>query len=696
MSPAEHPNEPLPDANLLGRETSPYLLQHAHNPVHWRAWSAAALAEAQRLDRPILLSIGYAACHWCHVMAHESFEDAGAAAVMNELFVNIKVDREERPDIDSIYQHALALTGEQGGWPLTMFCTPKGEPFWGGTYFPREARYGRPAFKDLLRRVASVYRDEHASVVHNVSALRAGLARLNTGAEGDPVALETIDQAALQLVRHIDKDQGGTEGAPKFPQPPLFKLLWRAWKRTGDAQFRAAVTTTLTRMCQGGIYDHLGGGFARYSTDHQWLVPHFEKMLYDNAQILDLLADAWLETKSALYAARARETVGWVLREMIAEGGAFAATQDADSEGEEGRFYVWSEAEIDRLLGADAALFKSVYDVSAEGNWEGRTILNRRASDTLADPDSEAALGRARKILWQQREQRIKPGWDDKVLADWNGLMIAALARASLAFDEPSWLAAATRAFAFVAAHMSSAGRLSHAYRAGRLKHAGCLDDYANMIDAALALYEATGGDAYLAHAVEWSDATERHFADPDHGGYFFTADDVGDVILRTKSANDNATPAGNGVMIANLARLYCLTAEDGYRVRASAAITAFSGQLRTNLFGLATYLNSVELLETAIQVVLVGVVGEPGFEALRRAAYAASSPNRVVLLVDPAAVLPAGHPAQGKTYRGRAAAYVCRAMTCSLPIEQAAELRAALAPLPEPAAALAPGVGRV
>ena len=671
--------------NLLARETSPYLLQHARNPVDWHPWGADALAEAERLDRPILLSIGYAACHWCHVMAHESFEDATTAATMNALFVNVKVDREERPDIDSIYQHALALMGEQGGWPLTMFLTPKGEPFWGGTYFPNTPRYGRPAFRDLIQRVAEIYRDEKDSVSHNVAALKAGLARLNTGLEGDTVPLSLLDRAAHELVRHMDLRLGGTSGAPKFPQPPLLKLFWRAWLRTGETPFKDAVLVTLTRMSQGGIYDHLGGGFARYSTDESWLVPHFEKMLYDNAQLLDLLADAWLETKASLYAARARETVEWVLREMVAEGGAFAATQDADSEGEEGKFYVWSEAEIDRLLGADAALFKSAYGVSAGGNWEGSNILNRRPEATLADPDSEAALARARKILWRERESRVKPGWDDKVLADWNGLMIASLARASLVFDEPAWLAAAQRAFAFVAGRMVHAGRLHHAYRAGQLKHPGSLDDYANMIDAALAIHEATGDGNYLAHAVDWTRAVETHFPDAGHGGYFFTGDDVDDVILRTKSALDNATPAGNGVMIANLARLYYLTAEDSYRVRASAAIAAFSGQLRTNLFGLATYLNAVELLETAVQIVLVGFPGDTAFDSLRRAAYGSSQPNRIVTLQRPDASLPPGHPAAGKLQAGAAAAYVCRGTVCSLPLYNAAALRAALAPATAP-----------
>ncbi|HLI10191.1 MAG TPA: thioredoxin domain-containing protein [Alphaproteobacteria bacterium] len=670
--------------NQLASETSPYLLQHKNNPVAWRPWGPAVLEEARRLDRPILFSIGYAACHWCHVMAHESFEDPATAAVMNELFVNVKVDREERPDLDSIYQQALALMGEQGGWPLTMFCTPDGEPFWGGTYFPPEPRYGRPGFKDLLRRVAEIYHKEKAAVRHNVDALKEALTRLSRSESGGGISLAMIDQAARQLVAQVDMAQGGIGPAPKFPQAPIFKLLWRAYKRTGQEVYRDAVLVTLIRMSQGGIYDHLGGGFARYSTDAEWLVPHFEKMLYDNAQLLELLTGAWLETGNPLFAARVKETVGWLLREMIAPGGGFAATQDADSEGHEGRFYVWDAAEIDRLLDGDAQLFKTAYDVRPGGNWEGRTILNRMCSNGLADPETEAKLAMARQVLWRQRETRIKPGWDDKVLADWNGLMITALARAALAFDEAPWLDAARAGFAFVRDRMFHDGRLYHSYRNGRPRHAGNLDDYANMIEAALALHEATGDVAYLTHAEDWAEVVHRHFRDDADGGYFFTADDVTDVIIRTKTAHDNATPSGNGVMAGALARLFYLTGNDKYRRRAEAALAAFSGQLQRNVFPFATLLNAAELLARAVQVVLVGRPGEAEYEALRRAVYGTSQPDRIVQLVVPEAVLPTQHPAHGKgLVNGRAAAYVCTGMTCSLPITTPAGLRLALSPRP-------------
>ena len=482
------------DRNNLDRETSPYLLQHRDNPVHWQAWGPDALAAARAAGKPILLSVGYAACHWCHVMAHESFERPETAAVMNRHFVNIKVDREERPDIDSIYQTALALQGEQGGWPLTMFLTPEGEPFWGGTYFPPEPRWGRPGFVDLLARVAEVYAGDPAMVARNRDALRRGLAETAAppAPPAGPVAEITpalLDRISDRLLGEIDREHGGIGGAPKFPQTAILALLWRAHLRRNNADCGDAVILTLERMCQGGIYDHLGGGFARYSTDAAWLVPHFEKMLYDNALLIDLLTCVQAETGSPLLRQRLYETVGWVLREMRTAEGAFAASQDADSEGHEGRFYVWSEAEIDRLLGADSAAFKEVYGVTAGGNWEGSTILNRTPTRALLAPAAEEDLERSRQILFAARETRIKPGWDDKALADWNGLMITALARAGAALAEPGWIAACRQAFAAIENHMMTAdGRLRHSFRAGRAHHSALLDDYAALAQAALAL----------------------------------------------------------------------------------------------------------------------------------------------------------------------------------------------------------------
>ena len=435
--------------NRLARETSPYLLQHQTNPVDWWAWGPEALAEAKRSDRPILLSVGYAACHWCHVMAHESFEDDATARVMNELFVNIKVDREERPDIDQIYMAALHHLGEQGGWPLTMFLTPDGEPIWGGTYFPNSSRYGKPAFVDVLREIARLFREEPQKIEDNRAALMERLA----GAARKPgtvtLGVAELDNAARQLGGIIDPVNGGTRGAPKFPQAALFELLWRAGLRTGEPRYFAAVEITLDHICEGGIYDHLGGGFSRYSVDERWLVPHFEKMLYDNAQLLELLAIAHLRSGKPLYRQRAQETVAWLAREMTTGEGAFSASLDADSEGEEGKFYVWSYDEVLRELGTeDGEFFARHYDVTPAGNFEGHNILNR-LKPLPRTADDEARLAVLRAKLLAVRESRVRPGLDDKVLADWNGLMIAALANASLMLAEPSWLALA-RAGVFI------------------------------------------------------------------------------------------------------------------------------------------------------------------------------------------------------------------------------------------------------
>src|SRR5215470_3059978 len=399
--------------NRLARETSPYLLQHKHNPVDWWAWGTEALAEAKRANKPILLSVGYAACHWCHVMAHESFEDDATAQVMNDLFVNIKVDREERPDIDHIYMSALHHLGEHGGWPLTMFLTPAGEPVWGGTYFPNTARYGRPSFVDVLREVSRIFREEPANVEQNRKALMERLAQAAKPADRVTLGARELDGAAAAIGRAFDPVNGGFRGAPKFPQCPMLEMLWRAFARTRDDRFAAVVELTLERMSDGGIYDHLGGAFSRYSVDERWLVPHFEKMLYDNAQLLELLALAHARTGKPLFATRARETVAWLAREMATPGGAFAASLDADSEGEEGKFYVWSLAEIEEVLGQeDAALFARIYDVSAQGNFEGHNILNRLKSLELRDKTTEARLAEMRAKLLKRRAERVRPGWD--------------------------------------------------------------------------------------------------------------------------------------------------------------------------------------------------------------------------------------------------------------------------------------------
>jgi uncharacterized protein len=665
------------DRNRLDEETSPYLLQHKDNPVHWQPWGEATLAAAKAEDKPILLSIGYAACHWCHVMAHESFEDPQIAGRMNELFINIKVDREERPDLDAIYQHALALMGEQGGWPLTMFLTPAGEPFWGGTYFPPDQRWGRPGFPQVLEAMSHAYAQDRDKVTKNVVALREALQRLGSPERGDAIGPELLDRVAERLLRETDQLNGGIGSAPKFPQTGILELLWRAWKRTPQSPYRDAVIKALDAMCQGGIYDHVGGGFARYSTDARWLVPHFEKMLYDNAELVELMALVWQETRKPLYRERITETLGWVSREMLTPEGGIASSLDADSEHEEGKFYVWSEAEINAVLGERATLFKRFYDVTPEGNWEGKTILNRSSAPDRSDEETERELAACRALLLQARTSRVRPGWDDKVLADWNGLMIAAMANTGVVFERQEWIDTARRAFEFICRGMTGAdGRLLHSWRAGRARHPPSVDDYANLCRAALALHEATGSDDFLARARNWIAILDRHYWDDAAGGYFFAANDTKGLIARAKTAADSAVPAGNGTLVGVLARLAILTGEETYRRRAEAIVETFSGEIARNFFPLATLLNNIEILEKPLQIVVVGEKEDPASQPLLRAVYGVSLPNRVVLALPPGGSLPAGHPAFGKSaVGGNPAAYVCEGPVCSLPITDAKSL---------------------
>jgi uncharacterized protein YyaL (SSP411 family) len=655
--------------NRLARETSPYLLQHKHNPVDWWPWGPAALAEAKSNNKPILLSVGYAACHWCHVMAHESFEDDATAAVMNELFVNIKVDREERPDIDQIYMSALHHLGEQGGWPLTMFLTPDGEPFWGGTYFPKDSRYGRPAFTDVLREVARLFREEPQKIEQNRDALMSALAAKARPPQRVVVGRQELDHAALQLGSAMDPVHGGLRGAPKFPQCTMFENLWRAGLRTGEARFFNIVELTLERICEGGIYDHLGGGFARYSVDAQWLVPHFEKMLYDNAQLLELLALAYRRSGNDLFLTRARETVGWLTREMTTAEGAFCSSLDADSEGEEGKFYVWSLDEVTRLLGAeDAAFFAAQYDVSAGGNFEGHNILNR-LNVLPRSMDDEARLAVLRAVLHKERDKRVRPGLDDKVLADWNGLMIAALAQGGAMLGEAEWIALAQKAFDFIARNMTRGDRLGHSWREGRLLYPGLASDFAAMIRAALALYEATGERRFLEKALAWQATFDRHYANVSNGGYYLTADDAEGLVVRPAGTSDDATPNPNALAAQNLVRLAAFTGDHAWRETADRLIEGILASSGDNLLAHVGILNAVDLRLNAAEIVVTGADAQP----LLQAALALPFLTRMVLRAPATDALPAAHPAQEKLRAAQgAAAFVCVGDTCSLPVTTA------------------------
>ena len=676
--------------NRLANATSPYLLQHKSNPVDWYPWGDEAFAKAKAEDKPILLSVGYAACHWCHVMAHESFENETIAAQMNTQFVNIKVDREERPDVDALYMSALQSMGQHGGWPMTMFLTPDGKPFLGGTYFPPTPRYGAPAFPDVMNAVSKLYASEREKIDGNVAAIAQALARQSGVMEKKHAglySLEQLDYIAEHALDMMDTERGGTQGAPKFPQVMLHKFLWHTGVRAGNAAVQRAVLISLINMCQGGIYDHLGGGFARYSTDEYWLAPHFEKMLYDNAQLIDLLGLVWSATGETLFEIRLRETIDWTLRELGTGEGAFASTLDADSEGEEGRFYVWSEAEIDHVLGEGAALFKKIYDVSAGGNWEGHTILNRLNEQALLSNEDEMILAVARAKLVDARSARVRPGLDDKVLADWNGLMIAALASASVLFDEPHWLATAKRAYTFVLTHMQTVvkdqTRLRHSYRDGVVLDRDVIDDYAQMIRAALALHQATGEGRYLAEAIAWEETAEAHFWDRNAGGYFLSADDATDLMARTRNAFDNATPSGNGTMVENLARLYYLTGDESYRKKAETIIDIFMRYPLEHYINMPCVMMGFELLAQAAQIVVIGTADDPMRMTMARTAMLAGIPQTVLMQIEPGVNLPANHPATGKEMvDGRATTYVCVGQTCGLPLTDAAALKAYLADL--------------
>jgi hypothetical protein len=691
--------------NRLAHETSPYLLQHKHNPVDWWPWGPDALREAKRSNKPILLSVGYAACHWCHVMAHESFEDEQIAAAMNQLFINIKVDREERPDIDQIYMAALHHLGEQGGWPLTMFLTPEGEPVWGGTYFPKTARYGRPGFLDVMREIARLFRDEPQRIEHNRTALMAALATKSQPANQVVIGTAELDSAAIAIARAFDQTNGGLGRAPKFPQCSMLEVLWRAGLRQHEPRFFDLIELTLEHMCEGGIYDHLGGGFSRYSVDEKWLVPHFEKMLYDNAQILELLALAYRRSGKELFFQRSQETVNWLTREMSTSVGAFCASLDADSEGQEGKFYVWSRAEIEDALGPeDADYFARYYDVTSDGNFEGHNILNRlsylahapHSPDDRASgqqhgnvADNETHLAALRHKLLAIREKRVRPSLDDKVLADWNGLMIAALANAGATLAQPRWLAMAQQAFAFIERHMTRGDRLGHSWRGGKLLYPGLASDHAAMVKAALALHEATGTPEYLGRAFQWQKALDRHYIRKDTGGYYLTADDAEGLVVRPDSTIDEATPNPNGVAAQNLVRLAILTGDDIWRERADILFDGLLPTAAESMYLHASLINALDLRLRAIEIVAIGP------QADRFAAIALKLPflERVVVRAAKPEDLPPAH--SGRTTLlsdGQTVALVCAGATCSLPVTDPQQLMAAVAAARSGAAPPLPG----
>jgi len=674
--------------NRLAEETSPYLLLHKDNPVHWQTWGPDAFQEAETSGKPILLSIGYTACHWCHVMNHESFADADTAAAMNENFINVKVDREERPDLDQLYQAAAQAMGYQGGWPLTVFLNARGEPFFVGGYFPNEERYGQPPFKTVLADVSRRYREESDAVATNAGRVSEALAGQWSRDTRGPLDPRSLDILSVHTAQRFDIFYGGMTGAPKFPNSPLVEVLWRAFLRSGAPQFAQTVQTAVDTMCLSGLYDHIGGGFHRYTVDERWMVPHFEKMLYDNALLVDLLTLLAQYNRNPLYRARVEETLGWVTREMMV-GEGFASSLDADVNGEEGAYYLWTEAEIDAtLMGTFAQRFKEVYNIRNEGVFLGRNIVQRLGNlpYPLADAD-EALLKRQRELLLAARSQtRTAPLRDDKVLADCNGLMIAAFANAGAAFGNPAWIAIATRAFDFIVKALSDGDRLYHSWRDGKRGHMGFADDYAHMARAALALWEATGDKRFLERAKHWTLVLNETFWDAQYSGYFQTAADDTPLLHRIRTITDAATPCANAVMITVLSKLYLATGESLYRDRSNAIIGGFAGELPRSFLAMGTYLNGLETVLAGLQIVIVGPKDSPKTHELVSAVLGRSLPNRLLLVVEPGEVLPETHPAFGKAMEnGQPTAFVCQHQNCSAPIANAVTLSQVLQLPPRP-----------
>ena len=680
--------------NRLVTETSPYLLQHAHNPVDWYPWGEEALTKAQAEDKPILLSVGYSACHWCHVMAHESFENEHIADLMNKLFVNIKVDREERPDVDEIYMSAVQMLTGRGGWPMTVFLTPDGKPFYGGTYFPPEDRHNIPAFPRVLAGVAQAYREKSADVTKSTTEI---LSRLEQLARREPTTrpldVSVLEKAVEGLAQHYDETHGGIGQAPKFPNTSVFSLFLRYAHATGNQRYLDMTTHTLRKMAQGGMYDHLGGGFHRYSVDERWLVPHFEKMLYDNALLVRLYLEGYQASGEPFFRQVVEDILAYVEREMVSPEGGFYSTQDADSEGAEGKFFVWGQDEVMRILGDEVGeIFCRYYDVTDVGNFEHKNILHptlelgqlarlfRREVD-----DVTRLIDQAKDTLFAVREQRVKPGRDEKILTSWNGLMISAFAEAYKVLGNPDYLEVARRGIRFIQTALSREGRLLRSYKDGQAKFNAYLDDYACFSAALLDVYEATFEPEYLDGAVALTDVLLDRFWDAQEGGFFFTSSDHEALLSRSKSAFDGSVPSGNSVAASVLLRLYYATERQDYLTKAETTFRLFYDALEQNPFGFSNILCGLDFyLRRPKEIVLLGDPVAPETTTLLRNIHGNFIPNKTLLCFDPARPPQHGIPSllEGKArIDDQLTAYVCHNFACSLPVTSWEELQALLTP---------------
>jgi uncharacterized protein YyaL (SSP411 family) len=685
--------------NRLIREKSPYLLQHAHNPVDWYAWSDEAFERARAENKPVFLSVGYSTCHWCHVMAHESFEDREIAGLMNETFVCIKVDREERPDVDGIYMTVCQIMTGSGGWPLTILMTPERKPFFAGTYIPKENRNGRIGMVDLIRGVQRVWKTRHGEVLSSAEQVTMALQKVSAESSTGELSGEAACHKAYEdLADRFDPREGGFGGAPKFPSPHHFLFLLRYWKRTGEPKALEIVEKSLSAMRRGGIYDHLGYGFHRYSTDGQWRLPHFEKMLYDQAMLSMACLEAFQATGNSLYADTAGEIFTYVLRDMKAPGGGFFCAEDADSEGEEGKFYQWSEAEIREALDADeAALVITLFGIQKEGNFldeatrerTGRNVLflaksleQAAATQDMPLETARTTLECARQKLFRLRERRVRPGRDDKILTDWNGLMIAAMAKGAQALDRPDYAKAARQAARFILTHMrDKRGRLFHRYREGEAAVNGILDDYAFLTWGLLELYEAVFEADFLKIALEFADITINHFLDEKGGGFFFTADDGEEILFRQKDGYDGAIPSGNSAMMLNLLRLSRITGRMDMEEKALGVSRAFARNIGQIPSAYSQLMVALEFLAgPKFEIVIAGKPGAPDAKRMLDAVRHAFLPNRILLFRPQGAggvaiAKMAPYTTDMKAEGGRATAYVCRNFACSKPVHTIDEM---------------------
>jgi uncharacterized protein len=657
-------------SNRLGHETSPYLLQHAHNPVDWYPWGDEVFETARRDGKPILLSVGYSACHWCHVMERESFEDVDTARLMNEHFLNVKVDREERPDVDQIYMEAVqAMTGH-GGWPMTVFLTPDGEPFYGGTYFPPDDRHGMPSFRRVLTAVAEAWKERRAEVTGSARDIgaqlnRAGQLRASATLLSDQVLWDAFHGVSAQA----DETHGGTGAAPKFPQPMIWEFVLRFWRRTGNPGAREVAAKTLTAMARGGIYDHLGGGFARYSVDQRWLVPHFEKMLYDNGQLASLYLHGWLAFGDPEYRAVCEETLDWVLREMTDPSGGFYSSLDADSEGHEGKFYVWTADEIRSVLGPDEATQALAYwGVDRGPNFEGVNILY-----LAGEPDRDRIREPRRRLL-DARERRVRPGRDDKALASWNGLVCRALAEAGRSLDRPDYLSAARRNAEFLLGAMQADGRLLRTWKAGQAKLRGYLEDYAMVAAALVELYEATFERRWLDEARRLADEMLRLFRDDSIDGFYDTGIDHERLIVRPRNLFDNAVPCGSSVAIETLFRLAELTGERSYESTALKALRPMADLMSRHPTGFGRFLCALDFHLGPVTEIALVIPASDGGAQLISEVFSRYLPNRVVAgrhAEDVAAASGIPLLAERDAVGGKPTAYVCRNYACELPVTE-------------------------